>query len=321
MTFTESIKTGLSKLSDFSGRASRSEYGWFGLFLLLALALLVLGIVLASRLTGDRVPYGALVVLLVPLYLAVVAVQARRLRDAGFSPWWTLANFIPYVGVPLVLALTLRPSCSHDGSETNPGSLSTLSIMMVSGWGALTGSGALAGEQPKARNWWPLITGVVLVAAASMALVYVFYMDRGGIPQPPAPAPAPVAPAVPRLHLMDEASGHRLYYDPSTAHRVGPDTLSIQLVFDYAQAQERNGVGYRSLRQNETFNCAARSSAWTTRFYMNEPLGEGAAVLIEDGQGSVLDMSDSAIGQLRLDAVCALLPGLEAPKPAPADGH
>lgn len=313
MTFTESIKAGFSKLTDFSGRAGRSEYAWYSLFLLLVLALLVAGLVLVSRSGGARVPYGALVVLLVPLYLAWGAAQVRRLRDAGLSPWWTLANLIPYAGVLLVLALTLRPSRQDEG-ESHPGSLSIFTQVMVTGWGAITGAGALAGEPPKARNWWLLITGVLLLAAALLAYVYVTGRHRGGKAQPPAPVP--VAPAVPRLHLMDEASGLRLYYDPSTARRAGPDTLSIQLVFDYAQAQARNGVGYRSLRQNETFNCAARSSAWTTRFYMSEPMGEGAAVLIEDGQGSVLDMSDSAIGQLRLDAVCALLPGLEPPVPA-----
>ncbi len=135
MTFTESIKTCLSKLTDFSGRAGRSEYWWFCLFLLLVLALLVAGIVLASALIGTRVPYGALVVLLVPLSLAWVSAQVRRLRDAGLSLWWTLLNLIPCVGVPLVL--TLLPSRGQEGGETtSPASLSTFSLMMATGWGA-----------------------------------------------------------------------------------------------------------------------------------------------------------------------------------------
>lgn len=323
MTFTESIKAGFSKLTDFSGRAGRSEYGWYTLFLLLVLALLVGGIVLVSRSRGARVPYGALVVLLVPFYLAWVAVQVRRLRDAGFSPWWTLANLIPYAGVLLVLALTLQPSRQDEG-EGHTGSLSIFTQVMATGWGAITGAGALAGEPPKARNWWPLITGVVLLAAALVAFVYLAGKDRGGKAQPPAPVPAPAAarpPGGPGLGLMDEAAGTRLYYDPSTARRVGPDMISIQLLFDFAQARERNGVSFRSMKQNEVFNCAARSSAWTTRFYLSEPLGEGAAVLIEEGKGSLLDMSDSELGQQRLDTVCGLLPGLEPPKPTAADGH
>jgi len=35
MTFGESIKTCFSKYADFSGRASRSEYWWWFLFLVL----------------------------------------------------------------------------------------------------------------------------------------------------------------------------------------------------------------------------------------------------------------------------------------------
>lgn len=323
MTFTESIKAGLAKLSDFSGRASRSEYWWFSLFLVLALALLVGGIVLASQLTGARVSYGAMVVLLVPLYMALMAAQVRRLRDAGLSPWWTLANLIPYVGVPLVLALTLRPSRPEGSESTGPGSLSTLSLLMVTGWGALSGAGALAGEKPKARNWLVLI-GVVLLAATIFVVVYFAYKEWRDQQRRQAPAPTPaaaVAPGAPSLSLLDEASGARLYYDKSSARLAGADTISIQLVFDFAEPRERNGVSFRSMKQNEVFNCAARSSAWTTRFYMSEPMGEGAAVLIEDGKGSLLDMSDSDLGNQRLNAVCSLLPGLASPTPAAAGGR
>ena len=324
MTFTESIKTGLSRLSEFSGRATRSEYWWFSLFLVLVLALLVGGIVLASSLTGARVSYGAMVVLLVPLYMALMAAQVRRLRDAGFGPLWTLVNLIPYVGVPLVLALTLRPSRPERSDTTGPGSLSTLSLLMVTGWGALSGSGALTRKKkPKARNWLLLI-GVVLVAIAIFVLVYVFYKERRDKLRQQAPAPAPAATVPqggPSLSLIDEASGARLYYDQSTARLVGPDTISIQLVFDFAGAKEREGVSFRSMKQNEVFNCAARGSSWTTRFYMSEPMGEGLPVLIEDGKGSLLDMSDSDTGNQRLNAVCGLLPSLEAPKPASAGSN
>jgi uncharacterized membrane protein YhaH (DUF805 family) len=328
MTFPESIKTGLSKLMEFSGRASRSEYWWFSLFVVLVLALLVVGIELVYRLGGDRVPYGTLVVLLVPLYLALVSVQVRRLRDAGFSPWWTLVNLIPYVGVPLVLVLTLLPGGGRDGGQDGPestqGSLSTLSIMMVSGWGALTGGAALSGEKPKPRSWLPLI-GVVLLAAAVFVVVYLGYQEWRDSRRPPAPAPVPVAPAPPQaessLSLIDETSGARLYYDKSSVRLAGPGMISIQLVFDFAQPRERDGVRFHSLKQNEAFDCAVRTSSWSTRFYMSEPLGEGAAVLIEEGTGSLLDMSDSEIRNQRLDTVCKLLPGPDVPTPAAATGN
>lgn len=323
MTFTESIKTGLSKLADFSGRAGRSEYGWFGLFLLLVLGLMALGIVLASSFTGVRVPHGSWVLLQVPLALAVASAQVRRLRDAGFSPWWALASLIPYAGVPLLLAPILLPGAGRAAgagqAETSYGSLSILSVLMVSGWDALTGAGPLAGEKPGRRSWLALIV-LVLLAVTVVVLVYVSgsYRPDEAAQQARVPAAPVTAPprSEPGLTLMDETSGARLYYDASTARMTGPDTISIQLVFDFGQARERDGVRFLSLKQNEVFHCAERSSSWTTRFYMSDPLGEGAAVFIEEGKGSLLDMSDSDIGNLRLGVVCRLLPGLAVPTPA-----
>lgn len=310
MTFTESTQTGLSRLTDFSGRAGRSEYGWFALFLLLMLAGLVAGIVLASDFTGLRVPHGSWVLLQLPLALAVASAQVRRLRDADFSPWWSLASLIPYAGVVLLLAPALLPgagrAAGRDPLETSDGPLSVLSLLMVSGWGALTGAGALAGEQPRRGSRLPPLV-LLLMAVATAALVYV----SGEVPS--APAPPRSAPA---LILMDDASGARLYYDPSTARSTGPDMISIQLVFDFGQARARDGVRFLSLKQNEAFHCAERNSSWTTRFYMSEPMGEGAPVFIEEGIGSLLDMSDSDIGELRLGMVCRLLPGLAVPQPA-----
>lgn len=324
MTLSASIKKGLSKLMDFSGRASREEYLGYSAFLLLVLAALVAGMVLASRLIGARVPYEALAVLLVPLHLAWLSAQVRRLRDAGFSPWWALANLFPVVGALLVLALTLWPGTDHawnHESETNHGSLSIFSPAASTGWGGMTGAGALAGDQPQGRNW-PALVAAALAVLVLVALVFVGSQYIGERLKP-TPAPAVpvtvVPPKVSSLVLIDDASGARLYYDKSTASLVAPETISIQLVFDFEQAVEREGVKFRSMKQNEVFHCAEHGSSWSTRFYMSEPMGEGAAVFIEDGKGSLLDMSDSEVGNQRLDAVCRLLPGLAVPAPAAAE--
>lgn len=322
MTFTESIKTGLHKLTDFSGRAGRSEYWWFSLFLLLVLALLVGGIVLASRASDAPVSFAALSVLGVPLALALVAAQVRRLRDAGLGPWWVLVNGVPYAGVPLVLALTLLPSTrGQDGGDTSRGAVSALSMMMITGWSGLTGAGALSGDKPAARPWWPLVGGVLGVTTVIALAWGVYQYKSSRAPQPApaptaAPAPATLPQSGPGLSLLDKASGASLYFDPSTARLVGPDMVSIQLVFDFGQPREREGVSFLSLKQNEVFHCAERTSFWTTRFYMSEAMGEGAAVFIEEGKGSLLDMSDAELGNQRLSAVCRLLPGLGVPQAA-----
>ena len=86
MTFIESIQTCFRKYADFKGRASRSEYWWFTLFVVL--------VSIAAGLLGDAA--NALVAL--ALFLPYLAVSARRLHDTGRSGWWQLVGCIPFIG-------------------------------------------------------------------------------------------------------------------------------------------------------------------------------------------------------------------------------
>lgn len=72
MDFMTSIKTCFSKYFDFSGRARRSEYWWFYLFVF------VLGLI----------PFVNLLTLatIIPTFAA----GARRLHDTDRSGWWQL---------------------------------------------------------------------------------------------------------------------------------------------------------------------------------------------------------------------------------------
>lgn len=73
------IETCLNKYADFSGRASRSEYWYFYLFVLLVDLIL----------SYSKVPildtYGSLL-LIIPSFAAA----ARRMHDVGRSGWWML---------------------------------------------------------------------------------------------------------------------------------------------------------------------------------------------------------------------------------------
>jgi uncharacterized membrane protein YhaH (DUF805 family) len=75
MTFTESIKTCLSKFADFNGRASRSEYWWYVLFIVLTGAVL-------SAINRNLAALFYLVTL-----LPSIAAAARRLHDTNRSGW------------------------------------------------------------------------------------------------------------------------------------------------------------------------------------------------------------------------------------------
>ena len=92
MGFIEAVKICLGKYAQFNGRASRSEFWFFTLFLFIYLfvAGFLLGIVGASEET-----FGvATLVLLIPVFIPGIAVAARRLHDINQSGWMQCI-FIP----------------------------------------------------------------------------------------------------------------------------------------------------------------------------------------------------------------------------------
>ena len=91
MTFQESIRVCFSKYADFNGKASRPEYWWFMLFVILAsLALSMVGPLLAGLFS-----LGTL--------LPSIAAAARRLHDTNRSGWWQLISFVPVVGLIVLI--------------------------------------------------------------------------------------------------------------------------------------------------------------------------------------------------------------------------
>lgn len=91
MTFQESVRTCFTKYVDFNGRASRSEYWWFALFVL------VVSIVLA------QVNYTLSTLFSLAVLLPSLAAAARRLHDTGRSGWWQLVAFVPVLGTIVLI--------------------------------------------------------------------------------------------------------------------------------------------------------------------------------------------------------------------------
>ena len=108
---------------DGEGRCQRSEYWWSVLFYYLGFALLGVFYVWLSVLASDPNnpdPSGIITGLFVIMLLFVIfsipllSQQIRRLHDGGFSGWWVLVGFfVPYVGVFILLILSLLPSQPH----------------------------------------------------------------------------------------------------------------------------------------------------------------------------------------------------------------
>ena len=87
MNFSAAISTCLSKYATFSGRASRSEYWWFYLFItLMSWAASVVG-----SMTGNGDWLGSLISL--AFMIPLITAGSRRLHDVGRSGWWQLLVF------------------------------------------------------------------------------------------------------------------------------------------------------------------------------------------------------------------------------------
>lgn len=103
MSFNQSISSCFSKYSNFSGTAPRSEY-WF--FLLFATLCYVGGTLLSLALKS----FAPIVLILLGLFLPMLALTCRRLRDGGFSPYLVFLELVPYVGGIVIFVLTCMPS-------------------------------------------------------------------------------------------------------------------------------------------------------------------------------------------------------------------
>lgn len=82
--FVEAVKSVTGKLTDFNGRARRSELWWFYL-LYLIVCIIVSSFVLNSI-------FGIVVQTI--LLLLISAVTVRRLHDRGHSGWWVAASIL-----------------------------------------------------------------------------------------------------------------------------------------------------------------------------------------------------------------------------------
>lgn len=96
MGFGTAVSSVLSNYAGFSGRARRSEYWWWQLFLFL--------VYLVAAIVDAALGLNSILLFVVVLALALptIAVTVRRLHDTDRSGWWFLIALIPLVG-PIVL--------------------------------------------------------------------------------------------------------------------------------------------------------------------------------------------------------------------------
>jgi uncharacterized membrane protein YhaH (DUF805 family) len=104
MTFTESIEQCFKKYATFEGTASRSEYWWFALFIVLG----NFGLSLISD--------GLSMLFAIATLIPSIAAATRRLHDTDRSGWWQLIWFVPIVGwIILIVFLAQEPRSNRYG--------------------------------------------------------------------------------------------------------------------------------------------------------------------------------------------------------------
>ena len=130
MTPIEWAKRPIEKYAEFSGRASRSEYWWF--FLAIVVAYIVVSIV--ENIVGLNQmmgPYGILsLLLLLGTLVPSIAVGVRRLHDTNRSGWWILIALVPYGLMALAGVMALAGA----------GALGLLAMMGLIGIVAMVGA-------------------------------------------------------------------------------------------------------------------------------------------------------------------------------------
>ncbi len=102
MNPVQAVQSALGNYVNFNGRALRSEYWWFFLFVNVAVA--------GLSIAGAQVhPILSLVggLLGLAFILPALAVTARRLHDTDRSGWWILIGIVPFGGLILLIMCVL----------------------------------------------------------------------------------------------------------------------------------------------------------------------------------------------------------------------
>ena len=108
VNFQNAIRVCFVKYADFTGRASRPEFWWFALFILLS----------ASAFTYLSETAGS--IYSIATLLPFLAVGARRLRDSGNNPWWLFGLLIPVGGIIILSFYWAAPPAKSFKEDSLP---------------------------------------------------------------------------------------------------------------------------------------------------------------------------------------------------------
>ena len=106
----------LKNYFNFSGRATRSEFWYFMLFVLLfGIVITLIEVIMATQDSG-------ILSLIYDLALLIptLAVSTRRLHDTNRSGWWNLIILVPIIGIIILIVFYSQDSKEDNQYGINP---------------------------------------------------------------------------------------------------------------------------------------------------------------------------------------------------------
>ncbi len=111
MGFAEAVRACFSKYVTFSGRASRSEFWWFAVFVFAtSIVLSIVDSILFGETVVTETGFSAQTntailtgIFFLAVFLPYLSVAVRRLHDTDRSGWWYWIALVPIVGTILLI--------------------------------------------------------------------------------------------------------------------------------------------------------------------------------------------------------------------------
>ena len=110
MNMKEAVVSVLTNWNNFSGRACRSEFWYFGLAVFLVSFIISIIEIATGMVDVESAEIGILnIIFTLFIFVPSISVTARRLQDRGWSGWWQLL-YLTIVGIPVIIVLNMLPA-------------------------------------------------------------------------------------------------------------------------------------------------------------------------------------------------------------------
>ena len=110
MNMKEAVVSVLTNWNNFSGRACRSEFWYFGLAVFLVSFIISIIEIATGMVDVESAEIGILsIIFTLFIFVPSISVTARRLQDRGWSGWWQLL-YLTIVGILVIIVLNILPA-------------------------------------------------------------------------------------------------------------------------------------------------------------------------------------------------------------------